>query len=148
MIDYEPQNWLRIVITTRGTVAPRMLGRIGIAVALGLVALWAHENADVSVPPLAHTLIGVALGLLLVFRTNASYGRYIEARAILGQLVNSSRDLARQVAAFVPSDNEGRAARRDIARWIGVYYALLVQNVRDEDRRSEERRVGKEGRAR
>jgi ion channel-forming bestrophin family protein len=134
MIDYDPQSWLRIVSTIRGTVAPRLVGRVVVAIALGFVALWAYESAGVAVPPLAHTLIGVALGLLLVFRTNASYGRYVEAREMLGRLVSASRDLARQVASYVASDAAGGDHRRDIQRWIGAFYELLVQNVREQDR--------------
>ena len=39
----------------------------------------------------------VALSLLLVFRTNAGYGRWDEARKMWGQLINRSRDMIRQV---------------------------------------------------
>ena len=39
----------------------------------------------------------VALSLLLVFRTNAAYGRWDEARKMQGLLLNRSRDLTRQV---------------------------------------------------
>ena len=134
MIDYDHQSWLRIVLTVRGSVAPRLLGRVVVAAGLGVAALWAYRNAGVAVPPLAHTLIGVALGLLLVFRTNASYGRYVEAREILGRAVNASRDLARQVSSYVPQGAAGDALRRDLPRWMAAYYALLVQNLRDEDR--------------
>jgi ion channel-forming bestrophin family protein len=132
MIDYEPKSWLRICFSMRGSVAPRLLPRVAIAGALGFMAQWAKDHEGISIPPLVHTLIGVALGLLLVFRTNASYGRYIEARALLGRVLDSSRDLARQLVTLVP-DHGGWAARRhDAIRWIGAFYRLLVQNVRDE----------------
>ena len=133
MIDYDHHRWLKIVFTFHGSVASRMIGRIGLAAGLGVVAVWAHRTAGVAVPPIAHTLIGVALGLLLVFRTNASYGRYAEARTLLGQLVWASRDLARQLAASVPRDAHGVAARRDISRWTSAYYRLLVQKLRNGD---------------
>ncbi|MDX1411229.1 MAG: bestrophin family ion channel, partial [Nitrospirales bacterium] len=42
------------------------------------------------------TLIGVALGIFLGFRNNASYDRFWEARKLWGSLVNTSRSLARQ----------------------------------------------------
>ncbi|MFV8750222.1 bestrophin family protein [Nannocystaceae bacterium ST9] len=132
MIDYDPKAWLRIVVTLRGAVAPRLIVRVSIAIALGLVAWWAHVTAEVAIPPLAHTLIGAALGLLLVFRTNASYGRYVEARELLGRIVNASRDLARQVVIYVDDHPERAALRADVLRWIGAFYRLLVQNVRDE----------------
>jgi ion channel-forming bestrophin family protein len=134
MIDYENHSWLRIVLTVRGTVGPRLMVRVAIAIGLGILALWAYRNAGVAVPPLAHTLIGVALGLLLVFRTNASYARYVEARVLLGRINDASRDLARQVAAYVPVGPHIAGVHRDLARWIDALYGLLVQNLRDEDR--------------
>jgi putative membrane protein len=132
MIDYDPKAWLRIVVTLRGAVAPRLAVRTAIAVVLGFVAWWAHLNSSLAVPPLAHTLIGAALGLLLVFRTNASYGRYVEARELLGRIVNASRDLVRQMVTYVGDHPERAALRADVLRWIAAFYRLLVQNVRDE----------------
>ncbi len=42
----------------------------------------------------------MALSLLLVFRTNAAYGRWDESRKMQGLLVNRSRDLVCQVCVF------------------------------------------------
>ena len=44
-------------------------------------------------------LSSFALSLLLVFRTNTSYSRWLDARKIWGGVVNRSRDLIRQVRA-------------------------------------------------
>jgi putative membrane protein len=132
VIDYDPKAWLRIVVTLRGSVAIHLLGRVAIAVAIGLVASWLHESSEFAIPAMAHTLIGAALGLLLVFRTNASYGRYVEARELLGRIVNASRDLARQVVTYVAEHPERAALRADVLRWLGAFYRLLVQSVRDE----------------
>ncbi len=132
MIDYDPKAWLRIVLTLHGAVAPRLVVRVTIAIGLGILAWWAHVTAEFALPPLVHTLIGAALGLLLVFRTNASYGRYVEARELLGRVVNASRDLARQMVTYVADHPERAALQADVLRWIGAFYRLLVQNVRDE----------------
>ena len=132
MIDYDPKAWLRIVVTLRGAVAGRLLGRVSVAIVLGVLAWWMHDTASFAIPPVAHTLIGAALGLLLVFRTNASYGRYVEARELLGRIVNASRDLARQVVTYVADHPECAALREDVLRWLGAFYRLLVQSVRDE----------------
>jgi putative membrane protein len=85
----------------RGSVLPGLLPRIGFIVAIGVVAVEVHHGSGVKLAPIAHTILGVALGLLLVFRTNASYDRYWEGRRLLGVLVNRSRDLARQLVAFL-----------------------------------------------
>ena len=42
------------------------------------------------------TITSFALSLLLVFRTNSSYGRFAEARKLWGLLLNRSRDIVRQ----------------------------------------------------
>ncbi len=132
MIDYDPKAWLRIVLSLRGAVAPRLAVRIAIAIALGFIAWWVHHSSAFAIPPLVHTLIGAALGLLLVFRTNASYGRYVEARELLGRIVNASRDLTRQVVTYVGDHPERAALRSDVLRWLGAFYRLLVHSVRDE----------------
>ncbi len=51
------------------------------------------------------SLLGIVLGLLLVFRTNTAYERWWEGRKLWGQLLNSSRSLSIKLNAFVPEDN-------------------------------------------
>jgi len=126
MIDYDARAWLPILLQVRGSVVPRHLLRIAIAAAIGVVAVLLLEHRGVKIPTLAHTLVGVALGLLLVFRTNASYDRYWEGRRLIGLIVNRSRDLARQVAAYL-DDAEARAAFR---RLIPAFYWLAAQGLR------------------
>ena len=45
----------------------------------------------------AFNLTSFALSLLLVFRTNTSYSRWLYARKVWGGILNRSRDLVRQV---------------------------------------------------
>ena len=47
----------------------------------------------------AFNLTSFALSLLLVFRTNTSYSRWLDARKIWGGILNRSRDIVRQVSA-------------------------------------------------
>ena len=60
----------------------------------------------VTIPLHGHTLIGVALGLLLVFRTNASYDRFWEGRRQWGNIVNDSRNIARLATSLLREDRE------------------------------------------
>ncbi len=56
-----------------------------------------------------HTLLGFAISMLLVFRTNTAYDRWWEGRKLWGSLVNTSRNLAIKAAIFLrPEDAEGR----------------------------------------
>ncbi|CAN0480370.1 unnamed protein product, partial [Scytosiphon promiscuus] len=47
-----------------------------------------------------HTLLGSALGLLLVFRTNAAYQRFQEGRKLWEEVLNTSRDIARMSSLY------------------------------------------------
>jgi len=55
-------------------------------------------------PPLPFTLSSPALGLLLVFRTNTSYARWVEARATWGRIVAHLRNTQRQAAIWMDAD--------------------------------------------
>ncbi len=128
MIEYEGRSWLPILFRVRGSVVPRLLPRIIVATALGVLAVFLVEEHDFKLPSVAHALVGVALGLLLVFRTNASYDRYWEGRKLLGMITNRTRDLARQTATYI----DDPAARAELARLIPAFFWLAAQTLRKE----------------
>ena len=103
MIRYDTRDWFAILRGVRGTVLPRIAARVLMVAAVGLVAtaLRRHDVVDLAIPGIIHTMVGVALGLLLVFRTNASYDRFWEGRRLVGAMVNNARDLARQGASYL-----------------------------------------------
>ena len=131
MIDYEGRNWVSILFATKGAVGPRLAGRIVIAVLIGALAAWAFEAHEFRIPPITHTMVGAALGLLLVFRTNASYDRYWEGRRLLGGIVIRSRDLARQIASWLPKEPHA-AERAHMQKLIHAHYRLVAQSLRSE----------------
>lgn len=126
MIEYDARAWLPLLVRMRGSVIPRLVLRVIVAAGLGVLAVLLLERRGFRLPSGAHTLVGVALGLLLVFRTNASYDRYWEGRRLLGAMVNRTRDLARQVGAYV-EDAEARAA---LCRLIPAFYWAAAQTLR------------------
>ena len=70
-----------------------------------------HDPLDLPwTPPLASlpmepfSLSSPALGLLLVFRTNASYARWSEARARWSSVVSHSRNIVRLGAGWMPQE--------------------------------------------
>jgi putative membrane protein len=102
MIAYDPKDWRHLLFALRGTVAVRVLRRVALYGGLTLV-LWACHTFTFELPaadPLGHSLLGVALGLLIVFRTNTSYDRYWEARKLWGGLVVTARNLVRGAVAY------------------------------------------------
>ena len=133
MVEYESKNWAGVLFRLRGSVIPSLLPRMLICTAIGGFSAWAWSTRQFKLPPIAHQLLGVALGLLLVFRTNASYDRYWEGRRLLGLFTNRARDLARQAAAYIEGDGpEAEAERRAIGRYVALVYALLRQRLRNE----------------
>ena len=86
-------------------------------------------------------LSGSALSLLLVFRTNASYQRYTEGRAIWGAVVNTCRDIVRKSLLYFPGGEGGNgdrgggesdAQKRAVARWTVALAHATRLHMRDQ----------------
>ena len=60
-----------------------------------------HEVFLARLPALPFTLASPALGLPLVFRTNASYARWVESRVAGGRIVSHCRNVMRQSALWM-----------------------------------------------
>jgi len=73
----------------------------------------------VKLPAEPLTVSSPALGLLLVFRTNASYGRWNEARTAWGSIINNSRSVVRMGACWTQSN-----LRKEAAQTEGDYEAI------------------------
>ena len=132
MIRYEKRRWSSHLFDIRGSMLLEIVGRVSACVLWSLIVVTAHHfYRGLAVPATAHTLIGAALGLLLVFRTNASYDRYWEGRRQWGTIINKSRNLGRVSRVYL---NQGAP---DLARRIGLWtmaFAHAVANrLRDGD---------------
>jgi putative membrane protein len=96
-------SWWQYVLRYRGSELPRTKYRIIGVVLVGLLVTFLEERHDwhPNLTPLPFTLIGVALGIFLGFRNNASYDRWWEGRKIWGSATNDARSLARQILTFI-----------------------------------------------
>jgi putative membrane protein len=82
-----------------------------------------------------HTLLGFAISMLLVFRTNTAYDRWWEGRKLWGSLVNNSRNLSMKLQHLLPSDaTRERKAFRDL---IPAFAMVLHRHLRKETTRTE-----------
>lgn len=63
-----------------------------------------HEQ-DLHSTTAMHSLVGIVLGLFLVFRTNSAYDRWWEGRKHWGLLVNNTRNLAAKLNAFLGKED-------------------------------------------
>lgn len=124
MIQYDAHNWTDHLFDVKGSMVREITGRVLTLVAWSALVVAVHRYVfPIAVPSTLHSLVGVALGLLLVFRTNASYDRFWEGRKAWGGMVNESRNLARASAAFLA---ERPDLRERIVRWniLFVYAAM------------------------
>lgn len=72
-------------------------------------------------------IVGAALGLLLILRTNAGYDRWWEARKLWGGIVNQSRNLAISGLAYGPQD---AGWREDFIRWTTAFAHVARTSLR------------------
>lgn len=106
MIDYDPHNWRRALIGIHGTRFGVIAWRAFAVTLLAAVITALHFYVTpMSVPGATtiHSILSVALGLLLVFRTNQSYDRWWEGRKLWGAMVNTCRNLARSASVHLAS---------------------------------------------
>jgi len=80
-----------------------------------------------------HTLLGFAISMLLVFRTNTAYDRWWEGRKLWGALVNNSRNLAIRLQAILPA--EEKAMRDYFRQAIPLFADVLRRHLQKETTR-------------
>lgn len=95
---------------------------------------WYHPASWPALPGVSQdifNLTGPILSLLLVFRTDASYTRWDEARRQFGELIFKSRNLLRQgLVAFQGSDEWTSL----LVRWTVVFGVILKLHLREDVR--------------
>jgi putative membrane protein len=110
-----------------------IVSRVLLCVAIAAVITYLHhEHIELGISERAHSLIGVALGLLLVFRTNASYDRFWEGRKQWGAIVNETRNVARLASVLLEKDPElvARIVRWTIAfAWSTMFHLRGQKNL-------------------
>lgn len=143
MISYNPREWFTFIFRFHKADTFRQLLPmiIGICTYAGLIA-WAEmewwelpSDSFVRNIPVLHTLLGFAISMLLVFRTNTAYDRWWEGRKLWGGLVNNSRNLALKLQTILdPADKPSRTFFRKI---IPAYAYALHNHLHKENTRTE-----------
>lgn len=118
MTQYDPHRWTDHLFDIQGSMVREILGRVSLAVLWSVVITLLYQLAgrtiggvsfpesiqQIAVPETCHVLVGAALGLLLVFRTNSSYDRFWEGRKLWGGIVNETRNLMRSSSTFLAAE--------------------------------------------
>lgn len=140
MITYDSRDWWRALALHRSDTIRKLMPLlilVGLFTAVvGYVEvryLQLSKNSYVSNLPVMHSLLGFAISMLLVFRTNTAYDRWWEGRKLWGQLVNVSRNLAVKVAAMVPPEQS--TTRAFFERLVGTFPDELRRHLQLEKTR-------------
>jgi putative membrane protein len=94
-----------------------------------IVLLFHYKVRPIAVPPTIHNLIGLALGLLLVFRTNSSYDRFWEARKMIGTVIGQTKSLLRALEVFF---HQSPGIRYEVAVRLLVFNFAVMKFMRNE----------------
>lgn len=107
--QYEYPNFINCALAIHGSVTPRVWKKVFAAFVYACLISW----LSIFIPSLALPIspfeyAGVIMGLILVFRVNAGYDRWWEARKLWGTVVNCSRNLAIIVINYVKDSNRDK----------------------------------------
>ncbi|WP_055076762.1 bestrophin family protein [Pseudanabaena sp. 'Roaring Creek'] len=132
-------DWFRIALRWRGSVVPEVLPR---SLLCGLFSIFIYilhlSNIRVSLPILGSIIPDIVLGLLLVFRTNTAYERFWEGRKAWGLLVNTVRNLSRQIlVAILEKEPRDREAKIAAVKMLPAFAIALKLHLRSESINSE-----------
>ncbi len=90
----EYQSFLKSALALKGSVTPKVMKKVGFIViytALVSYLCYLFPSAILPIGPFEYG--GLIMGLILVFRVNAGYDRWWEARKLWGNVVNQVRSL-------------------------------------------------------
>jgi ion channel-forming bestrophin family protein len=142
MINYNPKEWFTFIFRFHKADTFRKLLPllIGICIYSGLIAYLEvdvfklSENNHLKNISVMHNLLGFAISMLLVFRTNTAYDRWWEGRKQWGALVNNSRSLAIKLSILL---HDQVVEKQFFARVIPAFAMALRNHLRSEQTRTE-----------
>ena len=144
-VGYVPKVWtsipMAVWVPAINWFVFSLLGavQIGITIAIFFTRVVATEGSPASCEGFcgsfirlyaaAHSHTGFALFLLVAFRANSSYARFMAGLGLWGNLVNRTRDLASQIVTYVPDEP---ARHRRILGFIVAVAVAKKRHLRDE----------------
>ncbi|GIV37914.1 MAG: membrane protein [Cyclobacteriaceae bacterium] len=116
MIQYNPKAWLSLIFHSYSRFVMRTLlpslvfmALFTLVVCYVILEVIHPDKEEFTSTTALHSLLGVVLGLFLVFRVNSAYDRWWEGRKLWGSMVNSTRNFALKLSAYLPAaDGENR----------------------------------------
>src|SRR6266850_1690357 len=136
MVNYNPKVWLDLIFHSYGkqvmkTLLPALIFMGAFTSVICYIFLEHIEPNNFPSSTSAHSLLGIVLGLFLVFRTNTAYDRWWEGRRLWGQLVNDLRNLSIKVRCLAKvSDEEAHRFGRLLVNFARALKEHLREGIR------------------
>lgn len=128
---YEYKSFLHTALAMKGSVTPRVFKKVLFMVLYScFISYCYHYIPSISLPVGPFEYAGFIMGLILVFRVNAGYDRWWEARKIWGSVVNQSRNLAIIIANYATTDD--KISKLNVMNYIAALPYLMKNNLRGE----------------
>jgi putative membrane protein len=135
MVKYNPKTWVHLIFHSYSrqvmkTLTPTLLyvGLYSTLVCYLIIDYFSVSHIRFHTSIAMHSLLGIVLGLFLVFRTNSAYDRWWEGRTLWGRMVNSTRNLALKLNAYVSRENH--EDRDWFAKMISNFVYATKDNLR------------------
>ncbi|MBD2119913.1 hypothetical protein H6F68_03150 [Trichocoleus sp. FACHB-262] len=124
----EKRRWLQMALQLKGSVIPSVFPRTLLCGFFGVfISILFYFGLPVAQPIFANVIPSIVLGLLLVFRTNTAYERFWEGRKCWGHLVNTVRNLARQIWIGVVEQSPQERTNKIAALRLLVAFAVATK---------------------
>ncbi|MFZ6000328.1 MAG: bestrophin family protein [Bacteroidota bacterium] len=137
MINYNPKAWFTLITHNYSrhvmkTLTPVMLALtvFSLLVCFLMITVFRLHEAEFQSTTAMHSLLGIVLGLFLVFRTNSAYDRWWEGRKLWGSMVNSTRNFALKINAYLEHDEEHKPHRLWFAQMIPNFVYASKEHLR------------------
>lgn len=134
MLKYDNKNWFSFIFRHGSKHVEGMWWSMLFMALMTTLLIFLNEKTEVlhfEISASFHTVIGLVLGLLLVFRTNSAYDRWWEGRKQLGALVNTCRNLAIKVKTY--SHQRKPELSHDTLHLIYAFAYSMKEHLREKD---------------
>lgn len=131
MVKYNPKTWFDIIFHSYSRqVMKTLMPALAFMAGFTFLSCYLILNFYPELPGTitVHSLLGIVLGLFLVFRTNSAYDRWWEGRKLWGGLVNSTRNFALKLNAYL--DKEDHDNREWFAKMIPNFTYAMKESLR------------------
>lgn len=135
MVQYNPKTWFSIIFHSYSrfvvkTMLPALIimGLFTTGICVVMLEYFEFNKTHFSNTTALHSLLGIVLGLFLVFRTNSAYDRWWEGRKLWGGLVNSTRNYALKLNAYLLK--EDHETRKWFAQMIPNFVIATKEHLR------------------